>query len=283
MSRTWNLLLIPSFSVFLLILAITQGSFLYMSFFEDLDYGNVGNQLTAANFGNFLAGKLYIRSLLLTVKLSSLAVLIGLLLAFPVAYILVRWESRLARIFLVLIVASSFVSLVIKSLGLNIIFGADGPLNSFLMDVGIISSPFRLSGETKVLVGLAQYAVGFMVLLLYGVLQTIPRSVEEAAQIHGAPLWRVFTRVLIPLALPGIANGALIVFNLCMGAFTSAALLGGGRVLTLPVLIQQTLMIEMRYGMAAALATVLLALVVAINLISVFVLGRRARGKSVIA
>src|SRR5690606_7223437 len=104
------------------------------------------------------------------------------------------------------------------------------------------------------LIGLAQYAVGFMVLLLYGVLQSIPRSLEDAARVHGASLWRVFLRVLIPLSLPGITNGALIVFNLCMGAFTSAALLGGGRVLTLPVLIQQTLMVETRYGMAAALA-----------------------------
>ncbi len=283
MTRTWNLLLIPSFSIFLLILAVTQGSFLYMSLFEDLDYGNVGDQLTAANFQNFLAGSIYLRSLWVTVKLSSLAIMIGLVLAFPVAYILVRWQSRWAAFFLVVIVASSFVSVVIKSLGLNIIFGADGPMNVFLRNLGVISQPLRPSGETKVLIGLAQYAVGFMVLLLYGVLQSIPRSLEDAARVHGAPLWRVFLRVLIPLSLPGITNGALIVFNLCMGAFTTAALLGGGRVLTLPVLIQQTLMVETRYGMAAALATVLLVLVVAINLISVFLLGRGARGKSIIA
>jgi putative spermidine/putrescine transport system permease protein len=113
-----------------------------------------------------------------------------------------------------------------------------------------------------------------MILVLFSVIQTIPRSLEEAALIHGASRARMFWRIVVPLSLPGLVGGALIVFNLSMGAFTSAALLGGGRVLTLPVLIQRTILLENKYAMAAALSALLLALVLAINVASVFIVSR---------
>ena len=74
------------------------------------------------------------------------------------------------------------------------------------------------------------FTLGFGVLLLYSIIQTIPSSLESAAQIHGASRWRVYYRVIFPLSLPGITAMLLMVFNMCMGAFTSAALLGGGKV-----------------------------------------------------
>ena len=114
-------------------------------------------------------------------------------------------------------------------------------------------------------------------LVLFSMVQTIPRSLEEAAQIHGASRGRVFRRVVIPLCLPGLIGGSLMVFNLSMGAFTSAALLGGGKVLTLPVLIQRSIILETRYGMGAALSATLLVAVFLINLLSVALVAR-ARG-----
>ena len=121
-----------------------------------------------------------------------------------------------------------------------------------------------------------QFTIGYSVLVLYGVIQTIPRSLEEAAEAHGASRWRVYWRVLLPLSLPGLLVAGLTVFNMCMGAFTSAALLGGGRVYTLPVLIQRSVMMEMKYGMGATLAGVLLVSTLLINLLSLF-LARRLK------
>jgi ABC-type spermidine/putrescine transport system permease subunit I len=132
-------------------------------------------------------------------------------------------------------------------------------------------------------VGLMQFTMGFSVLLLYSVVRTIPMSLEEAATVHGASRLRVFRRVIVPLSLPGVIVGALMMFNMCMGAFTSASLLGGGRVLTLPVLIQRSVILETKYGMGATLAAVLLVSVVLINLISIYVLRRFKTARLVIA
>jgi putative spermidine/putrescine transport system permease protein len=137
--------------------------------------------------------------------------------------------------------------------------------------------------SSGVVIGLIHFTMGFAVMLLYGVLRTIPRSLEEAAQIHGSNRLRVFTRVIIPLALPGIIVTSLIVFNLCMGAFTSAALIGGGKIYTLPVLIQQTVILETRYAMAAAISAVLLAVTLLINLVSVLLVGRLKAARRVTA
>jgi putative spermidine/putrescine transport system permease protein len=118
---------------------------------------------------------------------------------------------------------------------------------------------------------------------MYGIVRTIPVSLEEAAAIHGASRLRVFRKVLLPLCLPGLVVGFLTIFNTSMGAFTSAALLGGGRVITLPVLIQRTMLLDVKYGMAAALAALLLAFVVILNLASVMVLRRLRHAQGVMA
>jgi len=93
----------------------------------------------------------------------------------------------------------------------------------------------------------------------------------------------VFLRVVLPLSLPGIVVTALIVFNLCMGAFTSAALIGGGKVFTLPVLIQQTVIMQTRYGMGATISAVLMAATLLINLLSVVLLARLDRRRTAVA
>jgi len=102
----------------------------------------------------------------------------------------------------------------------------------------------------------------------------VPRSFEEAAEIHGAVRWRVYWRVIIPLSLPGLVSTSLLLFNIIMGAFVSALVLGGGKILTFPVLIQQSLLVHVEYGMSATLSSMLLMFVLVINLVSVFLVTR---------
>jgi putative spermidine/putrescine transport system permease protein len=196
-------------------------------------------------------------------------------MGYPVAYVIARMRSRLAMIMLAAIVSSTFITIVIKVFGLIIIFAADGWVNRFLLWSGLRDDPFTVIGnEAGVVVGLLHFSLGFGVLLLYSVVQTIPRSLEEAAQVLGASRIRMFWRVVLPLSLPGVTIGGLMIFNMCMGAFTSAALLGGGRVFTLPVLIQRTVIMEAKYSMGGTLAAVLLVAVILINLLSVIVFRR---------
>jgi putative spermidine/putrescine transport system permease protein len=275
MKVRWEAWLWPPLVVSFLLLAVPQAVFLRMSLFRDLGLGRVGNDLELGNYAQFITDRFYLESLGLTVFLSAVVVVLAVALGFPVAYALARMRPGWGSLLLAVIVTASFVTVVIKVLGLIIIFSAEGPLNRTLLWLGLIGAPVQMLGNrTGVVIGLLHYTLAFVVLMLFGVIQTIPRSLEEAAQIHGASRWRVFQRVVIPLSLPGLIAGALIVFNMSMGAFTSAALLGGGKVLTLPVLVQRTIVLETKYGMGAALSAVLLIVVFLVNLISVGVIGR---------
>lgn len=275
MKARWELLLLPPLAVSLLLLGVSQFIFLRASLYKDLGLGRFGSEIDFSNYAALFQDPFYLNSLLLTVEVSVLVVLCSVLVGFPAAYVLARMQSKWSNILLSALVATSFVTIVIKVLGLIIIFSAEGPVNSALRWLALIDRPIRLTGTVGgVVVGLLHYTLGFMILVLFSVIQTIPRSLEEAALIHGASRTRTFWRIVVPLSLPGLIGGALIVFNLSMGAFTSAALLGGGRVLTLPVLIQRTILLENKYAMAAALSALLLALVLAINLASIVIVSR---------
>jgi len=279
----WHYFLVPSLVVTLLLLLASQFVFIKGSFYQDLGLGRIGDELIADNYIRFFTDPFYLRSLWLTIKVSLLATVCTLLLGYPIAYVIARTGTRLAMLMMAAIVISSFMSIVIKVFGLMIIFSSNGWINQALLGLGLIDRPFSVIGNISgVVVGLIHFCLGFAVLLLYSVIQTIPRSLEDAAQIHGASRARVFWRVVFPLSLPGVIVGSLTLFNLNMGAFTSAALLGGGRIFTLPVLIQKTVILDVKYSMAGTIAAVLLVTVVLINLASIFLLRRLRATKWVI-
>ena len=283
MTARWHYFLVPSLVVTLLLLLASQFVFIKGSFYQDLGLGRIGDELIADNYIRFFTDPFYLRSLWLTIKVSLLATVCTLLLGYPIAYVIARTGTRLAMLMMAAIVISSFMSIVIKVFGLMIIFSSNGWINQALLGLGLIDRPFSVIGNISgVVVGLIHFCLGFAVLLLYSVIQTIPRSLEDAAQIHGASRARVFWRVVFPLSLPGVIVGSLTLFNLNMGAFTSAALLGGGRIFTLPVLIQKTVILDVKYSMAGTIAAVLLVSVVLINLASIFLLRRLRATKWVI-
>ncbi len=271
----WWILLIPPLVVGFTLVAASQFVFLRSSFFEDLGLGRVGDELVVGNYVQFLTDGFYLKILWVTVKTSALAALATLILGFPVAYLIARMRSSWSMILLAGIVVSTFITIVIKVYGLIVIFSADGLFNRTMLAIGLFDKPFSVFGnETGVVIGLMHFTLGFGVLLLYSIIQTIPNSLESAAQIHGANRWRVYYRVIFPLSLPGVTAMLLMVFNMCMGAFTSAALLGGGRVFTLPVMIQRVVMMDIKYSMGATIAAVLLVSVILINILSIYLLRR---------
>jgi putative spermidine/putrescine transport system permease protein len=284
MKARWHWILLPSLLLSLGLLLASQIAFLRGGFFRDLRLGRMGTEFTLANYERFFTDPLYLDSLVLTVRLSLTVALLTLLVGFPIAYILARLKSRWTLVLLAGIIAASFITIVIKVLGLIIIFSSGGFLNRFLLWSGIVSQPIAIVGNPGgVVIGLMHFTMGFSILLLYSVVQTIPRSYEEAAEIHGAPRWRVFSRIILPLSLPGLVVTGLIVFNLCMGAFTSAALIGGGKVYTLPVLIQQTVINQTRYGMGAAISAILMLVTLAINGLSVLAMTKLDKRRSAVA
>lgn len=275
MRTRWGWILLPPFLLSFGLLVASQYVFLRGSFFADLGVGLLGDEPTLRHYARIFSDTFYLRSLWLTIKLSAIATLTTLVIGLPVAYILARMRSKLSMYLLATITAASFVTIVIKVLGLNIIFASNSSLNAALMWLGVVSEPLVIQGKIAgVTIGLMYFTLAFFVILLYGVVLTIPRALEEAAQILGASRLRTYWRVVLPLALPGLVGSSLIVFNLSMGAFTSAALIGAGKVLTLPVLIQRTVILETKYGLGAALSVVLLVAGLLINLVSLLLVTR---------
>ena len=283
MQLRWGTFLILPLIVSAGLLVLSQAVFLQASFYADLGFGRTSSSMDAANYVKLLTDPFYLGILWLSIRVSALAATATIILGFPIAFILSRLPSRLAFPLLATLVMSSFVTIIIKIFGLVVIFQADGPLNRLLLWLRLVDQPVSLIGTVPgVVLGLFYFSAGFAVMLLYSVARTIPISLEEAAAIHGASRWRVIRRIILPLSLPGLVVCFLTIFNLCMGAFTSAALLGAGKVLTLPVLIQRTLLMDVKYGMAGALSALLLIAVLLINLGSVVVL-RRFRATRLVA
>jgi putative spermidine/putrescine transport system permease protein len=271
----WGIVMLPAVVLSVGLLAASQIVFLRTSFFRDRGFGLVDAQPTLGNYLAIATDAFYLNSLYLTVQVALIVVACSLLMGYPVAYVLTRMPARWATLIIAAIVASALVAEVIKVLGLIVIFSADGIVNRTLVALGAASAPIKILGSiTGVVVGLLHFTRGFVILLLFSVLQTIPRSLEEAAGVHGASPLRVFWRVVLPLSAPGVITAGLVIFNLSMGAFTAVSLLGGGRILTLPVLIERTMILETKYGMAASLSAVLLGTVLLINALAALAVSR---------
>jgi putative spermidine/putrescine transport system permease protein len=278
MQLRWGLFVVAPFAISLFLLLGSQLVFLSGSLHRDLAYGQVAADYTLGNFADIVTDPFYLQSLFLTFGVSATTVALSLVLAFPVGYTIARMRSRVAMVLLATVVLSSFISVVIKALGLIVLFASQGPVNTVLLALGLISAPVTVIGNVAgVVIGLLHYTLGFAVMLTYGIVTTIPRSLEEAAQVHGAGRWRVYRRIVLPLAAPGLIVMSVTVFNLCMGAFTSAAVLGKGAVLTLPVLIWRTILLQVKYGMGSALSAILLLSVLAINVATVALIARMRR------
>jgi len=255
MQARWGWILFFPLLASLGLLVSSQFEFLRNSFYKDLGLGRVGLTFGLDNYAALLGNPFYLKSIATTLSLSLYATVLGLLLAYPVAYTIARMRSKWAMVMVAAILLASLTTVPIKVLGLIIIFNQEGMLNRLLMAVHAVDAPVTILGnETGVVIGLIYYSVAFAVLLLYSVIKTIPVSLEEAAEIHGCSQWRALWKVVLPLSAPGIVAVGMTIFNLSMGGFAAAALMGGGRILTLPVLIHRMIIIEAKYGIAATLS-----------------------------
>lgn len=279
MKVRWDLVLLPPLVISLVLLIASQFVFLKGSLQRDVGMGVLAQGLTLGNFREIFTDPYFVSSLWLSFSVSTVAMVITLLIAFPAAYVIARMQGQLSIVLLAAVVVSSFLSIVVKVLGLLLIFSSSGPLNKTLFWLGAITEPVTIVGNIPgVILGLIYYTLGFAILLFYSIVVTVPRSLEEAAEIHGASRAGVFRQVVMPLCLPGIAAGALMIFNVNMGGFSSTALIGAGKILTLPIVIQRTVILETNYGLGAALAVLLLVVVLVINAVSVLLLLRARRG-----
>jgi len=223
---------------------------------------------TLDNFAKYWTDPFYLRtSLWTTIKLAVLSTSVALLIGYLLAYYIAELPARRRGLLMSLVVVSLTVNIVIRVFGLNVLLLTNGLVNTTLQTVGLTDRPLRLTyNELGVFIGLVQIAVPYIVLPLIGVLSAIDPSLREAAQSVGANRFRTFWKVTLPLSMPGVIAGTLIVFTLNAAAFAIPAMMGGGRVRMMGMLAYQQATISGNFPFAAAvgLSLAVLSLVIAI-------------------
>ena len=282
LSTRWNVspiawLVAPAGLFFLVFFVLPFGVMALFSVLSGNPVQRPNVTLTGRHYERMLDDSLYIESLWSTLKIGAITTLAALLLGYPLAHWLARMPSRAGHALLLMaIIAPMLTGIVVRTFAWMTILSDKGVINATLVGLGLSPLPLMYN-ELGTVIALVHIYVPFMVLTLAGVIGRIDERLEEAAMSLGASPVRAFLEVTLPLSLPGILAGSLLVFALAISAYVTPYLMGGQQVLTLPMLIYQQVAATFNLAFAGALGVVLLAvslvLVVAYN----HILARMAR------
>jgi putative spermidine/putrescine transport system permease protein len=184
--------------------------------------------VTPDNYVRFFTDAYYLEVFWTTLWVAAATTAACLVLGFPLAYLLARTRSRYKNLLLIGVVIPLFVGNAVRAAGWMTLFGSRGFLSVGLMETGLTTAPTEIMfTSAAVVIGIIAVNLPYMVLTLQSVLEGINQSLEEAAYSLGAPPMTMLRRVLVPMALPGIAAGTILTFILAMNAYATPVLLGG--------------------------------------------------------
>ncbi|UJW87296.1 ABC transporter permease [Devosia sp. SL43] len=217
------------------------------------------------NYATLLGSTTYLRIFFNTFMVAGLVTIITVLIAFPVSWALAIMPKPLAAILFGIIILSMWTNLLARTYAWMVMLQQTGVVNRILQALGVIEQPLQLTNSlVGVTIGMVYIMIPFMVLPLYGVIRKIDPMTLQAASLCGATRWQALTRVLLPLAMSGIASGALMVFVMSLGYFVTPALLGGTANMMVAELIVQQVQSLVNWGMGGAAAFVLLVVTLAL-------------------
>lgn len=223
--------------------------------------------LSLAAYAKIAQASLFTRVGWITVQITLLATGFALLLAYPLAYYLAQLPPRKRGLLMVLVLVPFWTSVLVKSFAFTVILGQSGFVNTALGWIGL--GPVKLLfNRVGVVVGMSHYLVPFMVFPILANLLAQPRELALASAILGAGKWRIFWRVTLPLSLPGVMAGVLLVLILSLGFYVVPALLGGRQDMMLANLVDFYARELIDWPMASALSVILMgaAVVAALGL-----------------
>lgn len=214
---------------------------------------------TLANFAELVQAPVYAKVLWITLRISLVVTVAVLLLGYPVAYLLARLPPSLSNLLMILVLLPFWSSILVRSYAWMVLLGRNGIINQLLLGVGVIDTPLRLLNTTfAVYVAMVHVLLPFMILPLFAVLRGIDPNLMRAGASLGARPSAVFRQIVLPLSLPGVSAGCLLVFVLALGFYITPALVGGPRDLMMSIMIQQEID-HFNWPLGSALAVVLLA------------------------
>ena len=260
-SIQFYLLLAPGAAWLLLFFALPLLIVLLYSFFTRGPYGNVVYDFTLDNYVR-LANPIYLQILIRSLWMAVTAMLISLLLGYPLAWFIVRQPSRWRPLLLLLVIIPFWTNFLVRTYAIIVLLRTEGVINGLLQGWGVIEAPLDLLYNSgAVTLGLVYGYLPFMVLPIYASLEKLDPSLMEAAQDLGANAWRSFWRVMLPLTMPGVAAGSILVFIPAIGAFITPDLLGGAKVMMIGNLTEQQFLSARNWPFGSAVSIVLMLIV----------------------
>ncbi|TIT25226.1 MAG: ABC transporter permease [Mesorhizobium sp.] len=228
------------------------------------------------NYAALLGDGTYARVFFNTFLVAALVTIVTVLVAFPVAWMLAIMPSGLASIIFGIIILSMWTNLLTRTYAWMVLLQRTGVINRTLMTIGVIDQPLPLINNlTGVTIGMVYIMLPFMILPLVGTLRAIDPMTLRAASLCGASPFQAFRRILLPLSLPGVAAGGLMVFVMSLGYFVTPALLGGTSNMMLAEMIAQMVQSLLNWGLGSAAAFILLVVTMALYALQLRLAGAR--------
>ncbi|MFZ4663821.1 MAG: ABC transporter permease [Caldilineaceae bacterium] len=226
-----------------------------------------------ANFVRFFQTSVFSQVLVNTIRTAAVVTLLCLLIGYPYAYVMNRAGPRLMQLFLLALLLSLWSPLLVRTYAWTVILQTTGLVNTLLLELGMIQTPLKLMRNlTGVLIGMTYILLPLMVLPIYSVMRRIDRELVLAAQSLGAAPLRAFFAVFLPLSLPGVYTGVLLVFVEALSFYITPALLGSPRQMMLGELTIQQIQLTRDWGMGSTMAVIMLMItLISLGLVGWFV------------
>jgi len=245
-----------------------------ISTFNDTEFSSHG----FAQYTKFLGDSFNLSILFGTLWLAFRTTILTVIIGYPFAYIYTRSSRRVQRILVFIIMMPLLTSAVVRTFAWIVILGRQGILNHALLELGLIERPLTLLyTPMAVVVASAQIELPLMVLPLITALSRIDPNLAHASEVLGARKWQTFFWVTVPLSMPGLVAGCMLVFAAAASGFVVQTLVGGGQNIFMPLYVYQQGIQANNYPFAAAIAMLLLVSVL-IVVMAVNIISRRSRG-----
>ena len=214
--------------------------------------------------------QIYINLFIKTLWLSSLITFLTVLLGYPIAYLLASLKTRTSNLLMILVLLPFWTSLLVRTSAWIALLQKEGVINDVLVAIGLIGDDGRLAmihNQTGTVIAMTHILLPFMILPLFSVMKTINPSYVRAARSMGATSFTAFRRIYFPNTVAGIGAGGILVFILAIGYYITPALVGGTRGTLISNFIAYHISASLNWGLAAALGTILLLLVLALYIL----------------
>jgi len=254
---SWAWAVVPASAFLLIFFVVPLGFVLKQSLFSP--------EFTLRNYIVALESPVYLRILYITILIALQTSLICLLLGYPVAYLLSHVKGSISIYIVGLVLVPFWVSVLIRSYSLVIILRDNGIVNNILINYRIIHEPLHLVyNRIGVIIGMVYALLPYMIITIFGIISRIDGRLVPAARSLGASGFYAFRKVYLPLSMPGISAGLMLVFVQAIGYYVTPALLGGARTPTMAMVIGSQVLESLNWGLASALTVILLATVVVV-------------------